>query len=126
MELGLHRRLCKNLQKNEYQTQKSGNSNCEIGDSMSRLNMRREPAQKPDLKFAMRGGPRHGMACMRNQPEFNVSRRCRGYQLRMPRIDIPVRLAMDQQHRNRGMSYRIQWAGLKQINAITKMCVHNC
>jgi len=93
---------------------------------MLRLNMRIEPAKKPDLKFAMRGSPRHSMTCMRNQPEFNMSGRCRGYQLRMPWIDIPVRIAMDQQHRNRGMSYRVQWAGLKQINAITKMCVHNC
>lgn len=126
MELELHKDKCKNIPKIEYRTKKSGSSNCGIGNSMSRPGMRREPAKKTDLKFTMRGGPRHGVACMWDQPELNVSGRCRSYQLRMPWSDIRVRIAMDQQYGNCRMRHGLQRAGLQQVYSISKTRVQNC
>ena len=57
--------------------------------------VRPEPSQQPRFKLLVRGGPRHGMAGMRHQPEFNVAGRGRGDQLGMPWSDIPVIRAMD-------------------------------
>lgn len=57
--------------------------------------MRPEPFQQPRFKLLARGGPRHGMACMRHQPEFNVAGRGRGDQLGMPWSYIPIIRTMD-------------------------------
>jgi len=85
-----------------------------------------KPTQKAAFKFAVSYRPGHGMACMRNQPEFNVSGCSSSYQLRMPRSNIPVSITMDQQYGNCRMPDGLQRARLKQINSITEMCVHNC
>src|ERR1041385_8117478 len=126
MELQLHNGLCRNLPKIEYRNPKSENGKCGIGNSRSRLEMRGEPSQKPALKFGMRGGPCHGVSGVRNQPQFNVSGRDRGNQLRMPWSNIPVRIAMYQQYRNFGMLHRRQRAWLQQVDSISKTRVQHC
>ena len=73
---------------------------CGRGIVMSRMGVKSEPAKKTAFKFTVRGRPRHGMACMWNQPELNVSWRCGGYQLRMQWSDTLILLAMNQQHRD--------------------------
>ena len=93
---------------------------------MSRMAMGKEPTKQAALKFIVRDGPRHGVAGMRHQPEFRMARRSGGNQLRMPRSDIPVGFAMDQQHGHSGVRHRFQRTGLEQIDPVTNVGIHNC
>ena len=85
-----------------------------------------EPTKESALKFTMRSSPRHGMAGMRHQPKGNMIRRSSSYELRMPRSNIPVGFAMNQQHWNFGVRNCFQRIGLEQIDPITKMRINSC
>jgi hypothetical protein len=52
--------------------------------------------------------------------------RCCDYQLRVPRSNVPVVLAMNQEHGNRRVSRRVQWTGLQKIDSITDVRIYNC
>jgi hypothetical protein len=62
---------------------------------------------------------------MRHQPEFNMIGRGRSDQLRMPRRNISVVRAMDQQHRNFRVRHCFQRVGLKQIDILVDPHKHS-
>ena len=60
-----------------------------------------EPAQNTVFKLLVRSRPRHGVACVRNQPELGATGIGFGQDHGMARTDAPVSCAMDQQDRDR-------------------------
>jgi hypothetical protein len=85
-----------------------------------------EPAEKSAFKFITLDGPHHGVARMRNKPKKNVIWRSSRYELGMAWSNIPIVLAMDQQHRNSRMRNGCQRIGLQQMDSITHTRIRDC
>src|SRR5260370_139693 len=83
------------------------------------LAMQVERRQDAIFKFLVRCGPGHGVAGVRHQPKLDAIWRGLGKNDGMARADGSVGGAVDQQHRNLGMRYACERAGLEEINAVT-------